>query len=119
MLKPGGVLIVEFTQMRPHDPALHDYYRFTPEAASWLLERAGFEVVEMLPIGGLMGRVGLSWIGALNRLNRGPRRVITEIPVRLLYVAIQSGFELLDRVTTDPREALGILVVARRRGARG
>jgi len=114
VLKPGGILIAEFTQMRPHDPALHDYFRFTPEGAAWLLERAGFEILESRPIGGLMARVGLSAIGALNRLNRGPTRVLTEVPVRLLYVLIQVLFEILDRLLSDPRECLGHLVVARR-----
>jgi hypothetical protein len=64
-----------------------------------------------------MARVGLSWIGALNRINRGPTRPLTEIPVRLLYVLIQGGFEILDRLTFDPRECLGHLVVARKPAA--
>ena len=115
VLKPGGILIAEFTQMRPHDPKLHDYFRYTSEGAAWLLEHAGFEIVESRPIGGLMARVGLSAIGALNRINRGPTRVLTEIPVRLLYVALQISFEALDRLTSDPRESLGHLVVARKR----
>jgi SAM-dependent methyltransferase len=116
VLRPGGILIVEFTQMRPHDPALHDYYRFTREGAAWLLERAGFEILDSRPIGGLMARVGLSAIGALNRINRGPARLVTEIPVRLLYVLIQVVFEVLDRLLSDPRECLGHLVAARKPG---
>lgn len=116
VLKPGGILLAEFTQMRPHDPALHDYYRYTREGAAWLLEHAGFEIVESRPIGGLMARVGLSAIGALNRINRGPTRVLTEIPVRLLYVLLQVVFEALDRLLFDPRECLGHLVVARKPG---
>lgn len=114
VLRPGGILIAEFTQMRPHDLALHDYFRYTREGAAWLLEHAGFEILESRPIGGLMARVGLSAIAALNRINRGPTRVLTEIPVRLLYVLIQAGFEALDRLLFDPRECLGHLVVARK-----
>jgi SAM-dependent methyltransferase len=114
VLKPGGVLLAEFTQMRPHDPKLPDYFRYTSEGAAWLLEHAGFEIVESRPIGGLMARVGLSAIGALNRINRGPTRVLTEIPVRLLYVVLQVAFEALDRLLFDPRECLGHLVVARK-----
>ena len=114
VLRPGGMLIAEFTQMRPHDPALGDYLRFTREGAAWLLGRAGFEPVEWVPVGGLMSRVGLSAIGGLNRVNRGPWRVLTEIPVRALYVILQVGFEGLDRIAFDPREVLGNVVVARR-----
>jgi SAM-dependent methyltransferase len=117
VLEPGGTLILEFTQMVPLHDEPHDYFRFTRLGARWLLERAGFEVLEAIPVGGLMTRVALTSIAALNRVNRGPTRVLTEIPVRLLYVVLQSGFALLDRVFFDPREVVGHIVVARRNGA--
>ena len=114
VLKPGGMLLLEFTQMVPlHDPP-NDYFRFTRYGAAYLLERAGFEPVEFIPIGGLWARVGLSTIAALNRVNRGPTRVLTEIPVRILYVVLQVGFELLDRLWFDPDEVLAHLVIARK-----
>jgi SAM-dependent methyltransferase len=117
VLRPGGALLMEFTQMAPlHDPP-HDYFRFTRFGASFLLERAGFEVVELVPIGGLWARVGLSTIAVLNRLNRGPTRVLTELPVRVLYVVLQLLFELLDRMFFDPCEVLSHLAIARRRDA--
>ena len=114
VLRPGGTLILEFTQMVPeHDPP-HDYFRFTRHGAAHLLRAAGFEPLEFVPIGGLWARVGLTTIAALNRLNHGPTRVLTEVPVRILYVVLQLGFELLDRLFFDPREVLAHLVVARR-----
>lgn len=114
-LRPGGILIVELEQMAPVYRPPHDYWRFTRHGAAWLLDRSGFELVECAPVGGLMARVGLSAIAALNRVNRGPTRVITEIPVRLAYVVIQVAFELLDRWCFDPAEVMSHLVVARRR----
>jgi SAM-dependent methyltransferase len=119
VLRPGGTLILEFEQMAPIYEPPHDYWRFTRFGALWLLDRAGFEVIEIIPIGGLMARVGLSAIGALNRFNRGRKRILTELPVRLLYVVLQVLFELLDRVFTDPGEVLANVVVARRRSAAG
>jgi SAM-dependent methyltransferase len=116
VLKPGGALILEFTQMVPLHDEPYDYFRFTRYGAEWLLRRAGFEPIEYVPIGGLWARVGLTTIAGLNRLNRGPTRVLTEIPVRLLYIVLQVGFELLDRVFFDPREVLSHIVVARRIG---
>lgn len=115
VLRPGGTLLLEFTQMAPLYRDYRDYFRFTPHGAAELLGRAGFDVVEVIPIGGLWARVGLSTIAGLNRINRGPARVLTEIPVRVLYVILQLGFELMDRAFFDPREAMGHLVVARRR----
>jgi SAM-dependent methyltransferase len=115
VLKPGGTLLLEFTQMVPLHDEPHDYFRFTRYGAAFLLERAGFEPLEYIPMGGLMARVGLSAIAALNRINRGPLRIVTEIPVRILYVVIQLLFAALDRVCFDPREVLSHLVVARKR----
>lgn len=115
VLRPGGVLILEFTQMVPLHDEPHDYFRFTRFGAELLLREGGFEPVEAVPVGGLWARVGLSTIAALNRLNRGPTRVLTEVPVRLLYMLLQLGFELLDRLFFDPREVLAHIVVARRR----
>ena len=115
VLRPGGALILEFTQMAPLHDEPHDYFRYTRYGAAWLLERAGFTPVEVIPIGGLWARVGLSMIAALNRVNRGPTRVLTEIPVRLLYVVLQLGCALAEWLFFDPREALSHLVVARKR----
>lgn len=114
VLKPGGVLILEFTQMVPLHDEPHDYFRFTRHGAEHLLRQNGFEPVEFVPVGGLWARVGLSVIAGLNRINRGPTRLLTELPVRLLYVVLQLLFEGLDRLFFDPREVLAHVVVARK-----
>jgi SAM-dependent methyltransferase len=115
VLRPGGVLIMEFTQMAPlHDPPF-DYFRFTRFGAAWLLEKTGFAPLAFLPVGGLWARVGLSMIAGLNRINRGWTRVFTEIPVRILYVLLQLGFEVLDRLWSDRDETLAHIVVALKR----
>lgn len=116
VLKPGGILILEFTQMVPLHDEPWDFFRFTRYGAEHLLRTNGFEPLEYVPVGGLWARVGLSTIAALNRLNRGPTRVLTELPVRVLYVVLQLWFELLDRLFFDPREVLAHIVVARKNG---
>ena len=88
---------------------------FTRFGASYLLDRAGFDVVTILPVGGLWARVGLTLIAGVQRFNRGPTRILTELPARLLYVVIQTVFEVLDRLFMDPAEVLAHVVVARRR----
>mgnify|MGYP003339124002 FL=1 len=116
VLRPGGTAIIEFVQMVPlHVDEPWDYYRFTRFGASYLLDRAGFDVVTILPVGGLWARVGLTLIAGVQRFNRGPTRILTELPARLLYVVIQTVFELLDRLFMDPAEVLAHVVVARRR----
>jgi SAM-dependent methyltransferase len=119
VLRPGGTFILEFTQMAPLYDEPRDYYRFTRYGAQYLLRQAGFEPTEFIPIGGLMARVGLSATAALNRLNRGWTRILTELPVRLLYVTLHLLFESLDRWFFDPGEVLAHLVVARRAAGAG
>ncbi len=117
VLRPGGTAIVEFVQMVPlHVDEPWDYYRFTRFGAEHLLREAGFDVVEIVPVGGLWARVGLSMIDGVRRLNTGPTRVLTEIPARVLYLLLQLLFEGLDRLFMDPAEVLAHVVVARRRG---
>ena len=115
VLRPGGMLLLECTQMVPLHDEPHDYFRYTRYGAAYLLEQAGFEPVAFLPIGGLWSRVGLTMIAGLNRVNRGPTRILTELPVRFLYVVVQSLAELMDRLFGDDREVLAHLAIARRR----
>lgn len=116
VLKPGGTLVLDFPQQLPPGEPLRSYFRFSPFGARLLLERAGFEVVDMIPIGGLWTHVGMSLIVPLNRLNHGRKRVLTELPVRLLYCVIQPTFAALDRVFGNSDDALGHMAVARRLG---
>ncbi len=116
VLRPGGTLIMEFTQMASVLEGGYDYFRYTRFGAEEMLRDAGFEILEVIPIGGLWSRVGLHLIGRLNRLNRGPLRVVTEVPVRLAYVIVQLGCEALDHLVPTPHERLAHLVVARRPG---
>jgi hypothetical protein len=72
-------------------------------------------VVEIVPLGGLWTRVAMSLIAPLNRINRGPWRIVTELPVRFLYVVIQLAGAGLDALFRDDTEALAHVVVARPR----
>lgn len=51
-LRPGGVLLmnVPFLYRLHEEP--YDYYRYTSHALRYLLQKAGFEVVELIPLGG-------------------------------------------------------------------
>jgi ubiquinone/menaquinone biosynthesis C-methylase UbiE len=59
LLVPGGWLIAT----TPFVWALHeeprDYYRYSPFALEWLFHEAGFESVEVTPVGGQWSTVGL------------------------------------------------------------
>ncbi|MFI5371694.1 MAG: class I SAM-dependent methyltransferase [Candidatus Eisenbacteria bacterium] len=114
VLRPGGLVAIEFLAMGPPWNAPFDFWRFTRFGAEVLLRRNGFVPVRCVPIGGLMGRVGLSATDALERLNRGPLKIVFWIPVRLVNLVLQIVFEVLDQVFADADEPISNLVVARR-----
>src|SRR5262249_31263166 len=114
VLKPGGAMLLDFPQMLPPREPLRSYFRFSAGGAGLLLERSGFEVIEMIPVGGLWTHVGMSLIVPLNRWNEGRKRVLTELPVRALYGAIQLSCAALEGVFGDAGDPLGHLAVARR-----
>ena len=116
VLRPGGILILEFTQMAPSTTTPHDYFRFTRYGAAWLLDRAGFEPVEMRSRSAACGRAsGCRTIAALNRVNRGPDPRDHRDPGA---VALRGRFRSRSSCSTGcssiPREVLAHLVVARR-----
>ena len=113
VLAPGGVLIAEFVQTVPIYRSSPDLWRFTRLGVERLLADARLEPVEVVAVGGLPGYVGCAVIGWLNRLNRGRTRFLTELPVRLLYVLVQSAAELLDRLGVGSSEVMAFVVVAR------
>jgi SAM-dependent methyltransferase len=115
VLAPGGVAIVEFVQTAPLYRASPDLWRFTRLGIDLLLREAGLEIVEVVEVGRIPTFLGLASLSALNRLNRGPWRVLTELPVRCLYVAIQAGAAALDGLWARSSDVVAHVVVARAR----
>ncbi len=119
VLAPGGVAIVEFIQLVPVYPRSPDLWRFTRPGLDRLLRDAGLEPVELVAMGRMPGYAGLVVLAWLNRLNRSRLRVLTELPVRLLYVLVQFLAEALDHLGRGSDEVMSRLVVARARTQRG
>jgi SAM-dependent methyltransferase len=61
ILKPGGTLMLSV----PHLSRLHeepnDFFRFTEFAIQYLLKKAGFTKIEIIPQGGLFSFLGHQW----------------------------------------------------------
>lgn len=53
ILKPGGTLVVSVPHMSRLHELPHDYFRYTPNGLSSLLEGVGFEVINLKSYGGL------------------------------------------------------------------
>lgn len=72
VLKPGGHLVLTAPQTNPLHEEPHDYFRFTCHGLRFLAEQAGFDVVEIKPLGGAVATVGQMIVWHLNWLRRIP-----------------------------------------------
>lgn len=115
ILKPNGALILQVPwQWRIHE-APHDYFRYTPFGLRYLLQKAGFARIEVVPQSGFFTMLVLKLNYFSNRLVRGP------LPVRWLTRALLWPFwtlgqwvaptlDKLDRHRTA--ESIGYFVTA-------
>jgi len=134
VLKPRGTVILTAPfAFRLHEEP-YDYFRYTPHGLASLFERAGLRIVETRPFGGVFSVVGhklnshlafrVARLQGLGRLlgkmgheasGHGDSLRLWTLPgVLPAMVGISAAAHLLDRVSRDPTESLGYLVVAER-----
>lgn len=109
--RPGGHLLLATGWMAPYHAEPRDYYRFSMDAFEYLFDRHGFDLLELIPNGGLftllawapLRLVELRWPPWRRRLGRVLR------PAELLA-------ERLDARWGPSRNSLGYFGVGRRRG---
>jgi SAM-dependent methyltransferase len=134
VLKDDGILILSAPfQFRLHEEP-HDYFRFSPHGLRTLCDAAGLEIVEIHKQGSLwsvlahklnsflafnVARVG----GLAQAMGKLPHEGVKSASPRvwtLPFVApamlgLSGGARVMDRLLPDPEEALGFLIVARKR----
>jgi SAM-dependent methyltransferase len=134
VMRDDGLLILSAPfQFRLHEEP-HDYFRYSPHGLRALCDEVGLEIVEVHNQGSLwsvlahklnsylafrIARAG----GVAQTMGKLPHEAPTVLRPRiwtLPFVApamfgLSGAARVLDRVLTDPEEALGFLVVARRK----
>ena len=109
LLEPGGHLIATTPLFWPvHDA--RDFYRYTPQGLRYLLETAGFEVVELKPLGGLWSTVAVELSYGLQRY----RRPWSAPAVDATCLSMQWLASRWERVDRQPKFSWNHLVVGRR-----
>ncbi len=106
LLKPGGYLILDTPFIWPIHEAPRDFFRFTPFGLRYLLESAGFEVVELIPLTGAWVTLSLLASYALEDYKRGLLRPLITLAQRALQrlalttelVSFQSRFTTVNVV---------------------
>jgi SAM-dependent methyltransferase len=71
LIKPGGYFILSGPMSWPLHEEPYDYFRFTSHGFRYILEKAGFEVKEIMANGGMWAVAGQQFILAMQ--NRGTK----------------------------------------------
>lgn len=109
LLEPGGHIIATTPLFWPvHDA--RDFYRYTPQGLRYLFETAGFEVVELRPLGGLWSTVAIEASYGLQRY----RRSWSAPAVDATCVSVQWLAKRVERVDNQPKFSWNHLIVGRR-----
>ena len=108
LLAPGGHLILTAPLFWPLHQQPRDFFRYTPDGLRFLLEEAGFEVVEIIPLSGAWTTISLELSYALRRYRRS---ALTPL-VDGLTVAAQWLAARCDQVDFQPKFAVSHLAIA-------
>lgn len=112
-LAPGGELLL----VAPHEwevhQAPHDYFRYTRYGLEYLLERAGFEHLEIQPVGGYFRLLARRLLNGLQFFSRGWRWVAF-VPAALLLVPPAMVLPFFDFLDRDRHFTLGYVCTAKK-----
>jgi SAM-dependent methyltransferase len=117
LLKPGGHFIVSGPFTWPLHEEPYDYFRFTKHGFRHIIEKAGFEVVEINSNGGIWVATATSIIHAFsltsskNFFIRSARFIFFKL--RLCWL-VNTFFGWLERVDSNTRNTLNYVVIAKK-----
>jgi hypothetical protein len=110
---PGGSLLV----VAPHEwevhQAPHDYFRFTRYGMVYLLEKAGWEAIEVRPAGGYFRLLARRLLNGLQFFSGGWRSVAF-IPAAILLVPPALILPFLDFLDRERDFTVGYICTARK-----
>jgi len=110
-LERGGRLLL----VAPHEwethQAPHDYFRYTRHGVRYLLEQAGFEKIDIQPVGGYFRLLSRRMLNGLQFFTGGARW-IGFLPAALLLGAPALALPLLDFLDRDRSFTLGYICTA-------
>lgn len=117
LLKPGGYTIVSGPMYWHLHEEPYDFFRFTKYGFQYVFEKAGFEMIEILPNGGMWSVAGQSLIHAFVKSTSRHFfvRILKFIFFRLRFSwVITSFYAWLDKIDYNPINTMNYVVVARK-----
>jgi SAM-dependent methyltransferase len=113
-LASGAPLLVAAPHEWEVHQAPHDYFRYTRYGLAYLLEAAGFEIVELRPAGGYFRLLARRLLNGLQFLTGG-LRWLWFVPAAILVVPPALILPYLDFLDKDRNFTLGYICTARKR----
>lgn len=112
-LKPGGqFLLVAPLEWEEHQQP-HDYFRYTRFGLRMLLERAGFAVDDLVPVGGYFRLLSRRLLNGLQFFMRGPWWILFA-PAAVVLVPLALLAPLFEPLDTGRNFTLGYICTARK-----
>jgi SAM-dependent methyltransferase len=110
LLKPGGHLVITAPFIWHIHEQPRDFFRFSPYGLRYLIESAGLEVVELVPLAGAWTTFSLEFSYAIRKYRRGALRPAVDLFTR----AMQWAGARWDRVDYQPQFSWSHLAIARK-----
>jgi SAM-dependent methyltransferase len=113
-LAPGATLLVAAPHEWEVHQAPHDYFRYTRYGLAYLLEKSGYEIVEMRAAGGYFRLLARRLLNGLQFFSGGVRWLCF-LPAAMLVVPPALILPFLDFLDRDRNFTLGYICWARKR----
>jgi SAM-dependent methyltransferase len=114
VLAPGGRLLLVVPQDWEVHQSPHDYFRYTRHGVRYLLEKAGFDALDIRPVGGFFRLLARRLLNGLQFFSGG-LRWIWFVPAAMLLVPPALVLPFLDFLDRDRNFTLGYICTARKR----
>jgi SAM-dependent methyltransferase len=113
-LAPGKPLLIAAPHEWEVHQAPHDYFRYTRYGLKYLLERAGFDVIEIRPAGGYFRLLARRLLNGLQFFTGGARWLLF-LPAALCLVPPAMILPFFDPLDRDRNFTLGYICTARKK----
>jgi SAM-dependent methyltransferase len=113
-LAPGKSLLIAAPHEWEVHQSPHDYFRYTRHGLAYLLDNAGFDALEIRPVGGYFRLLARRLLNGLQFFTGGARWLLFA-PAALVFVPPALILPFLDPLDRDRNFTLGYICAARKR----